>query len=107
MESFGHYIRRLRIDSGLNQTQLAAKIGLDSAGLSKIENSKKELKATKLLILSKALKVDVEELKEQYLSQKFAEDCFKYKCSESVFKLAEEKARYYKSVKVKQGNLNL
>jgi transcriptional regulator with XRE-family HTH domain len=36
MESFGDYIRRLRTENGLNQTELAAKIGLDSGGLSKV-----------------------------------------------------------------------
>jgi len=107
MESFGDYIRRLRTENGLNQTELAAKIGLDSGGLSKVENGKKELKENKLDLLAKALKVDSKQIKEQYLSEKFAEDCYRYKCSETVFHLAEEKAKYYKTVKVKQGNLNL
>jgi len=107
MESFGDYIRRLRTEKGLNQKELAAKIGLDSGGLSKVENGKKELKEAKLELLAKALKADVAELKKQYFSEKFAEDCFKYKCPETVFQLAEEKARYYKSVKIKQGILNL
>ncbi|PIP54294.1 MAG: XRE family transcriptional regulator [Bacteroidetes bacterium CG02_land_8_20_14_3_00_31_25] len=105
MESFGDYIRRLRVEKGLNQTELAAKIGLDSGGLSKVENGKKELKENKLLLLAKALKIDVADIKKQYLSEKFAEDCFKYKCPEAVFQLAEEKAKYYKSVNIKQSKL--
>jgi transcriptional regulator with XRE-family HTH domain len=107
MESFGDYIRRLRTEKGLNQTELAAKIGLDSGGLSKVENGKKELKESKLQLLAKALKIDVTDIKKQYFSEKFAEDCFKYKCPDTVFQLAEEKAKYYKSVKTKQASLNL
>ncbi len=104
MESFGNYIRRHRTEKGLNQTELAAKVGLDSGGLSKIENGKKGLKEDKLHLFAKALGVQLEEIKKQFFSEKFAEDCFKYKCPETVFQLAEEKAKYYKSTKVKQGN---
>ena len=107
MESFGEYIRRLRTEKGLNQTELAAKIGLDSGGLSKVENGKKELKEARLELLAKALKVDVADMKKQYFSERFAGDCFKYKCPDTVFQLAEIKAKYYKSVKAKQGTLNL
>ena len=104
MERFGEYIRRLRIEKGLNQTQLAAKIGLDSGGLSKIETGKKDLKEEKLNALAKIFNVNIEEIKNQYFSERFAEDCFKYKCPETVFQLAEEKTKYFKATKIKQGN---
>jgi len=105
MESFGGFIRRLRIEKGFNQTELAAKVGLDSGGLSKIENGKKGLKEEKLILFARALDVEVEVIKAQFFSEKFAEDCYKYKCSETVFLLAEEKVKYYKAKKVKQGKL--
>lgn len=107
MERFGDYLRRLRVERGLNQTELAAKIGLDSGGLSKVENGKKELNDNRLELLANALGVDINVIKEQYLSEKFANDCFKYKCSETVFHLAEEKAKYFKTIRVKQGKLEL
>jgi transcriptional regulator with XRE-family HTH domain len=107
MESFGQYIRRLRIEKGLNQTELAAKVGLDSGGLSKIENGKKGLKEDKLNLFAKALGVTLEDLKKQFFSEKFAEDCYKYKCPETVFQLAEEKIKYFKAKKVKQAKLEL
>jgi len=88
MESFGGYIRRLRVEKGLNQTELAAMIGLDSGGLSKVENGKKELNEFKLELLAKVLKTDIREIKREYFSEKFAEDCIKYKCPETVFELA-------------------
>ena len=99
MESFGGYIKRLRMEKGLNQTELAAKIGLDSGGLSKVENGKKDLKEDKLQLLATALEIDISDLKKQYFSEKFAEDCFKYACPDSVFQLAEQKVKHYKSEK--------
>ncbi|MFA5782134.1 MAG: helix-turn-helix transcriptional regulator [Bacteroidales bacterium] len=106
MERFGEYIRRLRTENGLNQTQLAAKIGLDSGGLSKIETGKKDLKERKLALLAKIFGISIEEIKKQYFSEKFAEDCYKYKCPDTVFELAEQKVKYIKNVKAKQGKLN-
>jgi len=41
-ETFGEYIRKLRTENELTLTQLAAKLDLDSANLSKIENGKRE-----------------------------------------------------------------
>ena len=102
MERFGEYLRKLRIEKGLNQTQLAAKIGLDSGGLSKIETGKKDLKEDKLTLLSEVFEVSIEEIKSQYFSEKFAKDCFKYKCPETVFQLAEQKVQYIKNINTKQ-----
>ena len=107
MESFGEYIRRLRTEKGFNQTELAAKVGLDSGGLSKIENGKKGLKEDKLNLFAKALEVTLDDIKKQFFSEKFAEDCYKYKCPETVFQLAEEKTKYFKAKKVKQAKLEL
>lgn len=105
MERFGEYIRKLRIEKGLNQTQLAAKIGLDSGGLSKIETGKKDLKEDKLTLMAEVFEVSIEEIKTQYFSEKFAKDCFKYKCPETVFQLAEQKVKYIKNINTKQAQI--
>lgn len=107
MERFGEFIRRLRIEKGLNQTQLAAKIGIDSGGLSKIETGKKDLKEEKLQKLAKVIGINIEELRKQYFSEKFAKDCYKYKCPDTVFDLAEQKVKYIRIANAKQGKLNL
>lgn len=107
MKSFGEYVKELRIKKGFNQTELAALIGLDSGGLSKVENGKKQLKEEKLILLSEAVGVDLAKIKIEYFSEKFAKDSFQYECSETVFQVAEEKARYMKSINVKQGDLEL
>ena len=54
-ETFGEYIKRLRTENELTLTQLAAKLDLDSANLSKIENSKREFDEKRLEKLSTAL----------------------------------------------------
>ncbi len=41
-QSFGEYIKELRTTNSFTLTQLGAKLGLDSANLSKIENGKRE-----------------------------------------------------------------
>jgi len=107
MERFGEFIKRLRTEKGFNQTQLAAKIGLDSGGLSKIETGKKDLKEDKLTLLAKIFGISIDEIKKQYFSDKFAEDCYKYKCPDTVFELAEQKVKYIKNIKVRQGKLKL
>ena len=40
-ETFGEYIHRLRADSGLTLTKLAAALDIDQSTLSKIENGKR------------------------------------------------------------------
>lgn len=107
MENFGEYIKRLRLEKGLNQTELAAKIKLDSGGLSKVENGKKQLNEERLELLSKALGVSKSEIKKQYLSDLFAKEIIQYGVSNEVFKLAEAKAKYFKNKYVKQGKLSI
>ena len=51
-ETFGEYIKRLRTENGFTLTQLAAKLDLDSANLSKIENNKREFDERRLTLLS-------------------------------------------------------
>ncbi|MEZ4906450.1 MAG: helix-turn-helix transcriptional regulator [Saprospiraceae bacterium] len=108
-ESFGKYIRRLRTEKGLNQTELAAKIKLDSGSMSKVENDKKHLDEEKLTLLAKALNIDAEVMKKQYLSDQFAKESVKYKVekSQEVYELAESKTKYYLNNNVKQGTLKI
>jgi transcriptional regulator with XRE-family HTH domain len=106
MDKFGEYIRKLRVEKKLNQTQLAAQLGLDSGGLSKIETGKKNLKEDKLQLLSEVFEISFDEIKTQYFSDKFAKECFKYKCPDTVFQLAEQKVKYIKNKSIKQGNLD-
>lgn len=107
MESFGEYIRSIRLDLNMTQTQFAAKIEVDSATISKIENGKKMPSEKLLPTIAKIYKVDLSELKEQYFSEKFANDLYDYKCPETALKVAERKLKYRIASDAKQSNLEL
>ena len=42
-----------------------------------------------------------------FFADKFAREAFKYKCSESIFNVAEDTANYLRNTNVKQGKLKL
>jgi hypothetical protein len=42
-----------------------------------------------------------------FFADKFAREAFKYKCSESIFNVAEDTAKYIRNINVKQGKLKL
>ena len=46
--TFGEYLRKLRTDNRMALTQLVAKLDLDSANVSKIENGKRDIKQLKI-----------------------------------------------------------
>jgi len=50
----------------LKLTQFAAKLDLDSANLSKIENGKRDFDEKRLVLLSDAFKIEIDELKKEY-----------------------------------------
>ena len=105
MESFGEYIRHLRKGKGLNQTQLAAMLGLDMSAISKIENNKISFKENLLPKLAEIFKISFETLQEKYFSDKFAYEVYKNQVPETVFKVAEKKVKYFKATNAKQTNL--
>lgn len=100
-ETFGEYIKRLRTENGLTLTQLAAKLDLDSANLSKIENNKREFDERRLTLLSKVFDLDIAELRTEFFSDLIAKKIYKNNCDEQTLVLAEEKVAYLKSKKVK------
>jgi transcriptional regulator with XRE-family HTH domain len=65
-ESFGSFIKKLRVENNLKLTQFAAKLDLDSANLSKIENGKRDFDEKRLVLLSDAFKIEIDELKKEY-----------------------------------------
>lgn len=100
-ETFGEYIKRLRTENGLTLTQLAAKLDLDSANLSKIENNKREFDERRLALLSKVFDLDIAELRTEFFSDLIAKKIYENNCDEQTLVLAEEKVAYLKSKKVK------
>ena len=104
---FGQYIKSLRTEKGLTLTQLGAKLGIDSANLSKIENGKREFDEKKLEILSEIFNLNLEELKIEFFAEYFAKKLYNSDCSTDAFVVAEEKIKYLRQQNVKQAKLNL
>ncbi|PHS63982.1 MAG: transcriptional regulator [Flavobacterium sp.] len=92
--TFGEYIRELRNLSELTLTQLAAKLDLDSANLSKIENGKREFDEKRLLKLAKVFKLNLKELKKEFVSDQIAKQIYECDCTKEMLVVAEEKAEY-------------
>ena len=104
-ETFGEYIRRLRKSNGYTLTQLAAKLNIDSANLSKIETGKRVFDEKRIESLATVFGLDLKKLKDEYYSELFAKKLYYNQCSNQVFKLAEEKVKYMKLKSVKQTKL--
>ncbi len=107
MQTFGKYIRQLRTEKRLTLTQLGAKLELDSANLSKIENGKREFDEKRLILLAKEFNLDLDKLKIEYFGDKFAKKIYQSHCPTQVFSVAEDKVKFYKALNVKQEKLEL
>lgn len=105
-ETFGEYIHKLRSDSGLTLTKLAAALDIDQSTLSKIENGKRNVPVEVLPKLSSVFKIDLKKLEHEYFSEKIAEIIYLQEEPKQLLKVAEEKAKYMRIRNQEQGKLN-
>lgn len=96
-ETFGEYIKRLRTENELTLTQLAAKLDLDSANLSKIENNKREFDEKRLELLANVFNLDLAKLRIEFFSDIIAKKIYENNCDSETLILAEQKVEYLKS----------
>ena len=94
-EVFGQYLKELRTNKGYTLTQLATKLDMDTANLSKIENGKRDFDFKRLSILCDLFSLDIQEMQKELLSERFAKEVKDVKLDESVFLLASEKIKYF------------
>jgi transcriptional regulator with XRE-family HTH domain len=106
MESFGEFVRKLRNTNGFTLTQLAAKLGMDSANLSKVETGKREFDEKKLSKLAEIFSLEIDELKSEYFGDKFAKKLYESNVSVKSLKVAEQKIKYYRQKNVRQKKLD-
>ena len=105
-EHFGEYIRQLRNEGGFTLTQLGAKLDLDSANLSKIENGKRDFDEKRLTQLASVFNLDIDKLKTEFFSDLIAKKIYQNECSTDALIVAVEKVKYLKEINVKQEKLN-
>ena len=92
--TFGEYIRFLRNKNAFTLTQLAAKLDLDSANLSKIENGKRDFDEKRLPKLAKIFKLNLSELQNEYVTDQIGKHIYETNCTKQLLQVAEEKAEY-------------
>jgi len=103
MTSFGNFIKKERELREWTQTDFGAKIGVNSSAISRIENGTQTFSKNKLELLAKIFKLEKQKIVDLYFADKFAREANKYKCSETIFSVAEETSNYLKIKKSKQG----
>lgn len=103
LQTFGEYIKQLRTAKGLTLTQLAAKLGIDSANLSKMENDKRPFDEKKLPALCKIFGLDPAKARLELMSEKIARKVYETETDSNVFLLAEKKVAYMKQKKTTKG----
>lgn len=73
MLPFGQYVRERRKAAGLSQADLAERIQIDRALISKLETNKQPVRAEKLSMLAEALNTPLVELRQIYYQNKINE----------------------------------
>jgi transcriptional regulator with XRE-family HTH domain len=90
MNRFGEKVRKLREDNKLLLRQLASKLDIDSAQLSKIERGERRAKREQVIELAKLFKVDKEELLSLWLAGKVYEVLKDENSAHCALKVAEK-----------------
>jgi HTH-type transcriptional regulator, competence development regulator len=106
-KTLGQYIKKIRTKNGLTLTQLAAQIDMDSANLSKIENSKRSINEKRLEKFAHIFDLDIDNLKAEYYSELIAKKIYQSNCIEETLMLAEQKVKYLKNQSYRQGKLSI
>ena len=107
MGSFGNFIKTEREKRELTQTEFGEKIGINTSAISRIENGSQKFSKSKLKNLSELFEIEIQTITDLFFADKFAREAYKYKCSESVFVVAEETATYIRNENTVQGELEL
>lgn len=93
-EPFGQYIKTLRSNKGWTLAQLADKLGIDIANLSKIENGKREFDEKRLGKLCLVFKLNKLDMEKELLSEKIARTVYRKDMDQNILSMAEEKINY-------------
>ncbi|WP_242202613.1 helix-turn-helix domain-containing protein [Aestuariivivens insulae] len=104
-QNFREYIHSLRTQKGFTLTKLASALDIDQSTLSKIENGKRNIPKEILPKLAKIFKLNVDQLENEFISEKIAEMIYPKENTSELLKLAEKKAHYKKLRNLSQGKI--
>lgn len=96
--TIGQKIRELREDARMLQRELAYKLEVGDAYLSKIERNQKNLKKEHLKTISKIFNYSYEELETLWLANKVYDLIKDEKKAIDVLKVAEQEIKYRKTI---------
>ncbi|MDZ4759015.1 MAG: DNA (cytosine-5-)-methyltransferase [Bacteroidota bacterium] len=94
-ETFGQYLKDLRNQKGFTLSELATKLQMHSANLSKVENGKREFDTKRLPKLCKVFNLDIAEMERELIGEQFARSVYEKKLDPTVLTLAEQKVKYF------------
>ena len=97
ISSFGDFIKKEREKREWKQTEFGAKIGINSSAISRIENGTQKFSKSKLPELSEIFQINNQVIIDLFFADKFAREANKYKCSATVFSVAEDTSTYLKN----------
>lgn len=101
-KSTGELLRGKREEKGLLLRQVAAKLDIDTAILSKIERSERKASKEQIIKLAEILDLKEEDLLVQYLSEKILCEIEDEELGQKALKVAEQKMKIIR--KDKSGN---
>ena len=94
MGKFGEKLKELRENNQLLQRQLAAALEIDTPMYSKIERGERRAKREQVILLSKLLNVDKNELLTLWLADQVYDIIKNEDFAEDILKAAEVKVKY-------------
>jgi|SRR5690554_1073946 len=106
-QSFGEYLRWLRVKHKLPIGKVASKLDIDPSTLGKIERGERNAKKEMIPILSKVFRIEEKALRLILFSDKVAYLINEEENTNEILKVAEEKIKYLKTKNLKQGSLDL
>lgn len=98
-KTVGEILRAKREEKGLLLRQVAALLEMDTAILSKIERSQRNINKDQVFKLADILGIEREELLVQYLSEKIAIELRNESLADKTLKVAEKKIKYMSQTK--------
>lgn len=88
--TIGEKIKLCRVEKGISQKELATLIGVDVSFICKVEKNEKNITLDKLILISKELIIDIDELKILFYSSKIS-DLLKHENTELKLKVIDKK----------------
>lgn len=97
METFGEYIRQLRVNAGLPIRKIAQQLDIDSTLLGKIERDERPANKDVIAGIAKIFNENEQDLKKRFLSDKIAYKVIEENLDIDVLRVAEQKIEYLKT----------